>query len=572
MKSMSIRTPIPFLTPISTRVRMISGSQRQYNSTFGNGDDDESQDARDQKAALLRALKGKKGRYNNREIRQKKATNELSSKKIKLSSNRKSNYNDQGCSVRRNNQSTSMKKISATSKKLTLDEFFANLETAQKNEASSESATQKNRRVGITATSEHRERSRVKLHCKNEDRKSEVEDREAPIADVGSFFDEVNALMQCKETEASSKRNRKLSTNKVYSRASSPTLRASMSEIIPPINTISKKNGVPSRLEMEKALHYSSNPESWDQYCELLDEVIEGPKFLTRFRSKKKNIGEDDIEGTRKIDQIVEWLRSDIPFVDTHLPTLDFTLKGEAADENEKAGADSKKKDGADGVRSRTRGRYTNRSESIRKDLNAQKDRFIDETCWTKMQYDVATGALEALGGLCAKKCMAPPLDIAWSKLKELGYAMNKKDVLHNYLYVSSTFSLPRRRPFTTKENLENSDEISDASVNDGDRGDGESLPSLLDFLKGTAHLSSGVGENDDSKDELDVSAEVALCHDFLHEPTEQSIGIHVRRLVRLGKASEAEKQIEETMVSSVDVFKTKSYCFVCSLDTQDSR
>ena len=51
-------------------------------------------------------------------------------------------------------------------------------------------------------------------------------------------------------------------------------------------------------------------------------------------------------------------------------------------------------------------------------------------------------------------------------------------------------------------------------------------------------------------EDEIDLSAEVALCHDFLHEATEQSTGIHVRRLVQLGKANEAEALLEATVVS----------------------
>eukprot|EP00536_Pseudo-nitzschia_multiseries_P012511 jgi/Psemu1/244626/estExt_Genewise1.C_4820012 len=45
------------------------------------------------------------------------------------------------------------------------------------------------------------------------------------------------------------------------------------------------------------------------------------------------------------------------------------------------------------------------------------------------------------MGGLCAKRCTAQPLDVAWSKLKEMGHPMTSKAVLHNYLYVAATFS-----------------------------------------------------------------------------------------------------------------------------------
>ena len=41
---------------------------------------------------------------------------------------------------------------------------------------------------------------------------------------------------------------------------------------------------------------------------------------------------------------------------------------------------------------------------------------------------------------MCAKKATGAPIDIAWQKLKEAGYEM-EKDRIHNYLYVSATFS-----------------------------------------------------------------------------------------------------------------------------------
>lgn len=549
-------TSTPLSMVAEMRVRLISEGQRQYHSNNdGGGGDDEGQDVREQKTAFLRALDSSKARNSNAGERRNKTSNENPSKSTRQIRNHKNNSKDDVIPRRRNNRSDSRTTTSATSKKLTLDEFFANLEKTKVNDSSSKPATRKRSRLRITSKNVQQEKRRLRSQYDNSTGKSRSGGRAAPVADMGSFFDEVNALMDRNEQqkEESNMTTPKRLTNDINSLSPTPTFRTPISDIIPPhtstTNTSLMNDGIASRREDRNSLCHNFSVESWDRYTELLDEVIEGPKFLTKFKSKKKKkITEDDVEKTRQIGQIVEWLRSEMPFVETRLPALDFALVGEVTDRNGDPGNDVKENGDKDRIINTTKGLHTSRSKLFREELNVQKERFLNEMGWTRKQYDVATGALVAMGSLCAKNCTAPPLDVAWSKLKESGYPMNNKDVMHNYLYVASTFSLPKQNSYVGIKNRENPGIFGSERIDDDDTVDGSS-PSVLDFLNGTTHLSSSAGGDDNTGDEFDVSAEVALCHDFLHKATEQSTGIHVRRLVRLGKANEAERLLDATTV-----------------------
>jgi hypothetical protein len=551
-------TSTPLSMVAEMRVRLISEGHRQYHSNNdGDGGDDKGQDVREQKTAFLRALDSSKARNSNAGERRNKSSNKNPSKSIRQTRNHKNNSEDDVIPRRRNNQSDSRTTTSATSKKLTLDEFFANLEKTKVNDTSSKPATEKRSRLRVTSKNVQQEKRGLRSKYDNSTGKSRSGGRAAPAADLGSFFDEVNALMDRNEQqeEEFNRTTTKRLTSEIKSLASSPTFRTSILDIIPPhastTDTSLMNDGIASRREDRYSLRHNFSVESWDCYTELLDEVIEGPKFLTRFKSKKKKqISEDDVEKTRQIGQIVEWLRSEIPFVETHLSALDFALVGEIKDRNGDPGNDVKENGDKDQIINTMKGIHTSRSKLFREELDVQKERFLNEMGWTRKQYDVATGALVAMGSLCAKKCTAPPLDVAWSKLKELGYPMNNKDVMHNYLYVASTFSLPKQNSYIGIKNRENPGIFGCERIDDDDRDDGSS-PSVLDFLNGTTHLSSSVGGDDNTGDDFDVSAEVALCHDFLHKATEQSTGIHVRRLVRLGKANEAERLLDATTVRS---------------------
>ena len=483
------------------RTHSISAELHRYHSSYGKGDgDDEHGDMQKRKSAFMKALKG----------------NEAKNEKRKTASKRnppKSRIQTQQGQKNRTKNTTNRSNTRAGSKKLTLDEFFSNLEMQKGDELSSKPSM--TRKARTRTKSKSGKVGKRRLHPQYE----EVEQKSHPPrpANMTSFFDEVNATMREKEREQKEPQS--------TTRAS---FHASISDLIPPTS--------PVYLDDED-IGYNCSVESWDRYSELLDEVIEGPKFLTRLQSKKN---EDDTEMKLHVAQVVEWLRSRKPLVEIRLPTLDNTLVGEGSDRNEKSDNEIKETDKQE-TTTTEEGVYTTRKALFREDLNAQKETFLKEMGWTRKQYEVATGALVAMGNLCARNCTASPLDVAWCKLKELGYPMNNKDVLHNYLYVASTFSFPKRRALVPGGGIEDN------------RREGDESLSVLDFLSGSSN-SSQTYSSDALEDEIDLSAEVALCHDFLHEATEQSTGIHVRRLVQLGKANEAEALLEATLVSLLNV------------------
>jgi hypothetical protein len=164
---------------------------------------------------------------------------------------------------------------------------------------------------------------------------------------------------------------------------------------------------------------------------------------------------------------------------------------------------------------------------------------------WNDKQYMAATGALTNVGNLCAKRATAPPVEIAWQKLKEAGYKMDK-EVLHTFLYVTSTFSSSSYSSTRSRLSLKNREKSSLVSFLD-DTTNNYSKPTVFPTNK-----DAGPSDAFEEEEWMDVSTEVALCHDLLYEPTEQSTSIRVRMLVAQGNAKEAEKLLDSSEVSWV--------------------
>jgi hypothetical protein len=390
--------------------------------------------------------------------------------------------------------------------KLTMDEFFANLDKSN-----------------VVEPIPPRGRS---SEMKNSNRRDSQESSSiqpinrfgnggisAPRADMRSFFDEVNAIMEKKRAldnpkDSATSLNSGLSS--IVSMGNNDVASGDSSVTSSPSQRIGRR---PSILDMLPPPAKERGPdayeeEAFDQYSELLDTTIESPKFLRQHTKKP-------LEGP-EAESVIAWLRAEEPVVTSHLPQLQRALEGRLE---------------LDVIK----GEKSMKDSDLRTDLAEQEAKFMDQLGWTKQQYSVAVGALASMGVMCAKRATAPPLEIAWQKLKEAGYKMNK-DVLHNYLYVSSTFSLksPRMLP----------------PIRSGG--------SILDFLDGlgssgkkdnTAATLQPAEENRNEVDGIDVSMEVALCHDMLFEPTEQSTSIRVRMLVSQGKAKEAEQLLDSSMV-----------------------
>ena len=125
------------------------------------------------------------------------------------------------------------------------------------------------------------------------------------------------------------------------------------------------------------------------------------------------------------------------------------------------------------------------------------------------------------------------PIDIAWQKLKEAGYEM-EKDQIHNYLYVSATFST-------------RSIELSSSG--------GESIIDYLNRDTNSAiepkkeKIQSTIDNDEETEALIDTTGEIANVQDLLYSPTEQSTSIRVRTLVSQNRIKEAEQVLESTGV-----------------------
>jgi hypothetical protein len=307
-----------------------------------------------------------------------------------------------------------------------------------------------------------------------------------------SFFDEVNAIMEKNQSQRGKSRDAIAMTN-LGEGENQPPGRRSIFDMFPP-ETIRSSNAY--------------EEEAYDQYREILEEIMKKAVFL-RENTDNPLTGE-------KAKVVIDWLKSDEPTIACNLPLLEKAVRHGLTEE-----------EGAQAL------------STFRSELTVQDEAFEAHHAWDKLQCRVAVGALKSVGSICAKTARSPPLDIAWQKLKEIGYMKDEK-MLHNFLYVSSTFSVRSSRSlFPTRGRLGGS---------------------VLDFLDGG---KSKEEKRDDAlkaveeaeNEYIDVNSEVALCHDFLFEPTEQSMSIRVRMLVSQGKPRGAEILLDTFAVSGDVLF-----------------
>ena len=334
---------------------------------------------------------------------------------------------------------------------------------------------------------------------------------------MSSFFDEVNAIVatnKAKAAAAEKDQSTTTTTSSTHSSTSTTTpsststssSRVSILNILPPSTTVRTERSIDAYDEY-----------SYDKYYDLLEEMMEGPKFLRK--NTRSSLDEDQAVS------VIEWLQAEEPVIPINLPTLQSTWKN-STNNNDNETSTATNEDTS--------------KQLFRDELINQRQRLMEHYGWDDKQYSVAVGALTNMGNLCAKRATAPPIEVAWQKLKEAGYKMDK-DTLHNYLYVSSTFSSLSSSSRYNQKNRKNS------------------VVNFLDDISNTVNStikSKGVVSNhpetgDDNEDDwIDVTTEVALCHDILFEPTEQSTSIRVRMLVSQGKAKEAERLLDSSMVS----------------------
>jgi hypothetical protein len=406
-------------------------------------------------------------------------------------------------------------------KKLSMDEFFANLSKSKTKDASLAGRGSIGRQNADRPKSQ--EPSSIQAHHDTMERHLPTglgrRGTSPPRADMRSFFDEVTALVEKSKALQgniidSSVNPRELSSLPPTDSTSQDDATATESPISQP-----KQTGRPSIFDMLPPPAKKRGPDAYEeeafsQYSELLDTAMESPKFFRR-HTKKPLTG-------AAAESVIAWLRAEEPVVRCNLPRLQRAMEGGVEPQHMRTGEKSTQE--------------FDLCLPFRIELSEQQEKFMDHQGWTKRQYDIAVSVLANMGEMCAHRATGPPLDIAWQKLKEAGYKMDK-NILHTYLYVSSTFSLRSARRLSSVR----------------------SVRSVLDFLdgigsSGTSEYSQETIEPDEEKDKEDegihVAVEAAYVHDMLFEPTEQSTIIRVRALVSQGKAKEAEWLLDSSIVS----------------------
>ena len=293
---------------------------------------------------------------------------------------------------------------------------------------------------------------------------------------------------------------------------------------------------------------------SFDRYDEvILEKVMPNKKFL-RKHTKQHITGE-------RAQAVIDWLRSDEPSIDCDLPLITKAMQvGSAAGLTAEEVADS--------------------SKIFQDQLREQRQRFLDHLGWDKIQYESAGSALLFLANICAQTADPTPLEVAWKKLKEAGFPM-RQDLLHNYLYVMSMFSTRQTvmtQPFESGHHRNVNavgsilDFLSDAprKKNGGDDGKQSNAgPSRVPTTPPTSAVDTIILDDDSRAKDVDlehigedISLEVALCHDFLYDTSEQSLTVRIRKLVSMGQARMAEQLLDDFPVSKLNVLTV--HCLDC--------
>lgn len=223
--------------------------------------------------------------------------------------------------------------------------------------------------------------------------------------------------------------------------------------------------------------------ESYQEYLEIVNSIIEhDPKFLRRHTANPVDM--------KKAEKVIEYLRLDEP------TTVPIELK--QFDKALKTGYSTSKE----------------ASRIFRSEIYAQKERFMAHMGFDKLQHRIAEGALTQTVNMCAKNVTGRPVHVLWSKVKEMG--ISYRPLLGNLLYVSSTFTMG-------------------VSHQKGNFGVGSSI---IDILQ--------TNGSEDSGPQTDVTEEIAIYHDLLHKPTDESVSVRARFLVANGFPKEAELLLDE--------------------------
>lgn len=257
---------------------------------------------------------------------------------------------------------------------------------------------------------------------------------------------------------------------------------------------------------------------SCEQYRSLLEPAIESGDLI-RTRSKRRISVED-------AHQVYEWLRSEETVIPHDLPTFREALKRGLDSLGSISGIDPSDRS------------HTN-------EVFAQNAMFQEKMGFSALQMDLVRKSLFLFANNCAKLGKGLAVEVLWEKVKEAGYA--ERRMLHALLYVSGTFSgrsyrsrLKRRSKY----------------------GHLTGATSILDVLD---EESDKVDSIENQEDFVDMTDEIAIFHDLMYQPTEQSINVRVKLFVAQGKAKEAE-QLLDAHVTGENALRLRGYSPVLRL------
>ena len=236
--------------------------------------------------------------------------------------------------------------------------------------------------------------------------------------------------------------------------------------------------------------------EAVKQYYEILEPIVTSKRFIRKNPEKE-------------VHSIVEWLKADEPVLLHDLPTFQAALKGELDLPKEK-------------IRTRS---------NIQMELSDQRTRFCKHyNLPDNKSTAVAQNGLNITTSMCARYGKGLPVEIIWEKMKESG--IFPKDLLQNLMYVAATFTTGSARSRRKRRSK---------------YGHLAGIASILDVLAADEFTNTDDNNNgEDETDLVDISDEIAILHDLLYEPSEQSINIRVKLLVAQGKAKEAERLLND--------------------------
>jgi hypothetical protein len=238
-----------------------------------------------------------------------------------------------------------------------------------------------------------------------------------------------------------------------------------------------------------------------EQYRCLLEPAIESGDLI-HTRSKRRI-------SVEQAQPVFEWLRSEEPVVPYDLPTYREALKHGLDALGRISGVDPSDK------------AHTN-------EVYAQHALFQEKMGFTNLQMDLVKKSLFLFANSCAKLGKGLAVEVLWEKVKEAGYA--ERRMLHALLYISGTFSGRSHRSRLKRRSK---------------YGHLTGATSILDVLD---EESDEVDFIEKQQDFVDMTDEIAIFHDLMYQPTEQSINVRVKLFVAQGKAKEAEDLLDAHM------------------------